>query len=128
MRLKIKQLSSYTKIKKSDLIFMEKHSKDINHYFKDDENNYLLDMIEQFKIMFKLIENSKNDFIFDYGTFNDEYNSLDGLYNKYYSIYNEVLKKENLGEDKTKLIAFNWKVSETYFAIFKLFLDTKPLT
>lgn len=128
MRLKIKQLSSYTKIKKSDLIFMEKHSKDINHYFKDEENNYLLDMIEQFKIMFKLIENSKNDFIFDYGTFNDEYNSLDGLYNKYYSIYNEVLKKENLGEDKTKLIAFNWKVSETYFAIFKLFLDTKPLT
>lgn len=128
MRLKIKQLSSYTKIKKSDLVFMEKHSKDINHYFKDDENNYLLDMIEQFKIMFKLIENSKNDFIFDYGTFNNEYNSLDGLYNKYYSIYNEVLKKENLGEDKTKLIAFNWKVSETYFAIFKLFLDTKPLT
>lgn len=128
MRLKIKQLSSYTKIKKSDLIFMEKHSKDINHYFKDEENNYLLDMIEQFKIMFKLIENSKNDFIFDYGTFNDEYNSLDGLYNKYYSIYNEVLKKENLGEDKTKLIAFNWKVSEIYFAIFKLFLDTKPLT
>lgn len=128
MRLKIKQLSSYTKIKKTDLVFMEKHSKDINHYFKDKENNYLLDMTEQFKIMFEIIENSKNEFIFDYAIFNNEYNSLDVLYNKYYSIYNEVLKKENLGEDKTKLIAFNWKVSETYFAIFKLFLDTKPLT
>lgn len=128
MRLKIKQLSSYTKIKKTDLVFMEKHSKDINHYFKDEENNYLLDMIEQFKSMFKIIENNKNEFIFDYDIFNNEYNILDVLYNKYYLIYNEVLKKENLGEDKTKLIAFNWKVSETYFAIFKLFLDTKPLT